>query len=119
MRLYSAHWKTLGISLSGLVLLGLAACDQQQERTQRAQDLGQAVLDQMFGTETPSQTRQLENVPVEARAMSGTIQAQSVPVLADPAARRYAIGSIVAKPRDLAPAIAMADVLAEPELADR
>ena len=118
MTSYRAHWKTVGFGLSGLVLIGLSACDRQSERVGNAKNLGQAVLDQISGNETPNQTNRLDAVPIEARAMAGKIQAESLPVIADSTARRYAIGSIVAKPRDLPPAIAMADVAAEPALVD-
>lgn len=111
------HLKAAALGLSGLALIGLAACDRQSERIERAQDLGEAVLGQLGG-ESVSQAKRLDKVPLEARAMAGSIQAQPEIAAVDGEPRRFVIGSIVAKPRDLAPTIAMAEVMAEPELAD-
>ena len=118
MTSYRAHLKAIGFGLSGIALLGLSACDRRSERVERVQKLGQAVLDQVLGGEAPKQVNRLDDVPLEARAMAGTIQAQVAAVTDDGAPRRYVIGSIVAKPRDLAPTIAMAEVMADPELVD-
>ncbi len=119
MAFSQTHWKTVLLGVSGLAILGLVSCGKQQERIERAQNLGQAVLDQVLGGGSDTSASSLENVPVEARAMAGTLQAQSVVAQLEPAERRYVIGSIVAKPRDLAPPIALASVMAEPELIDQ
>lgn len=118
MASYSKHLKLFGLGLSGLALLGLSACDNRQERIDSARNLGQAVIDQLLGNETVDSAQRLESVPVEARAMAGEIQAIVAAAPVDMNERRYAIGSIVAKPRDLEPMIAMADVMESPELAD-
>ncbi|MEM8616191.1 MAG: S8 family peptidase [Pseudomonadota bacterium] len=107
-----------GSTLLALMGLGLSGCDQRAERLERAGALGEAVIDQVLGSEgsPPSQTSQLEQVPLEARAMAGTLQAKS----ADPARTpqlRYVVGAIVAKPKDLPPPVAIAAVMAEPQLA--
>lgn len=108
------------LCLSGIAVaaLGLSACDQREERLQRAQELGGAVLDQITGNETGDTARNLRDVPIEARAMAGTMASPVENDAAPAPASRYVIGSIVAKPRDLPPPIAMASVMAEPELAD-
>lgn len=118
MASYSKHIKLFGLGLSGLALLGLSACDNRQERIDSARNLGQAVIDQLLSNETVDSAQRLESVPVEARAMAGEIQAIVAAAPIDMNERRYAIGSIVAKPRDLEPMIAMADVMESPELAD-
>ena len=118
MASYSKHLKLFGLGLSGLALLGLSACDNRQERIDSARNLGQAVIDQLLSNETVDSAQRLESVPVEARAMAGEIQAIVAAAPIDMNERRYAIGSIVAKPRDLEPMIAMADVMESPELAD-
>ncbi len=118
MTSHHTRLKAITLGLSGLALLGLAACDRQSERTERAQKLGGAVLDQILGEGDGAATKRLDNVPLEARAMAGSILAQAEISEPEGEPRRFVIGSIVAKPRDLAPTIAMAQVMAEPELAD-
>ena len=110
--------KRRGSAFSLLACLGLSACDRQQERADRAQGLGHAVLDQIFGEEAGRPGTRLENVPGDARAMAGTIQSVSEMRITEPASRRYVIGSIVAKPRDLPPPIVMAQIMAQPQLVD-
>ncbi len=105
------------VAASGAILLGLAACDRQEERVERVQELGGAVLDQLAGKQVAvPQGKKLDEYPVEARAMAGSIQPLSLPELPDTTTRRYVIGSIVAKPRDLPPPIEVASVMAEPDL---
>lgn len=105
--------------VSGILLLGLAACDRQEERVERVQELGGAVLDQLAGKDvTGDAAPRLEDYDLNARAMAGSIQQLSLPDLPDTTARRYVIGSLVAKPRDLPPPIEVASVMAEPELID-
>lgn len=108
--------RVFALGCSALALVGLSACDQREERTQRAQDLGGAVWDQLTGADVPT-ANNLADVPIEARAMAGRLEAASS-IEEPPVAARYLIGSIVAKPRDLPPPIAMASVMAEPELVD-
>ncbi len=111
-------WKSVTLGLSGLILLGLSACDQRQDRIERAQALGEAVVDQLLGQPPTAQVRNIEKAPVKARALAGELLSPNEIVPVDMSERRYAIGSIVAKPRDLAPTIALAEVMAEPELVD-
>ncbi|MEN0002126.1 MAG: S8 family peptidase [Pseudomonadota bacterium] len=107
------------LSVCGVFALTLAACDRQQERADRANGLAWSVIDQIMGKDpAPTEPDRLGSVPVEARAMAGTIQPQSVQPPAARVANRFVIGSIVAKPRDLPPPVAMASVMAEPELAE-
>ena len=109
-------FRMFALGFSAFALLGLSACDKRKERTQRAQDLGSAVWDQLTGADTQT-TNSLADVPIEARAMAGRLEVASNRE-EPPVEARYLIGSIVAKPRDLPPPIAMASVMAEPELVD-
>ncbi|MEO0548699.1 MAG: S8 family peptidase [Pseudomonadota bacterium] len=116
----TTRFNTFRLSLCGLFAVTLAACDQQQERADRASGLAWSVIDQLLGNESETAAEdRLRTVSVEDRAMAGMIQPQSVeaPTSGRPA-NRFVIGSIVAKPRDLPPPVAMASVMAEPELAD-
>jgi serine protease len=110
-------FRLFALGCSTAALLGLTGCDQREDRIERAQDLGGAVLDQLTGVETAS-VNKLQDVPIEARAMAGRLEAASSGAEEPPVAARYVIGSIVAKPRDLPPPIAMASVMAEPQLVD-
>ncbi|MDJ0921813.1 MAG: S8 family serine peptidase [Henriciella sp.] len=113
------RYQAFQLTVCGLLALTLTACDRQQERADRANGLISSVINQILGNEVDSAPDQLEAVPVEARAMSGTIQPQSVQVPPqERAASRFVIGSIVAKPRDLPPPVAMASVKADPTLAE-
>lgn len=111
------YLRTIGLALASSALFALSACDQQQERVDRAQDLSQAVIDQVLGNETAPDSN-LDRVPLDARAFARKTPAATVSTQTDANPRRFVIGSIVAKPRDLAPTIAMAQVMAEPMLAD-
>ena len=105
-------------ALGGLIILGLAACDQREERINRAQDLGQAVYKQLNGeTTAPTGQQRLAAVSVEARAFAGELQSSTPSPAAANQAPRFVIGSIVAKPRNLPPPIHVAAVVAEPETA--
>ena len=103
-------------------LLALSACDQQDTRLERARDLADATLDQLSGRTIVEQdgTPALESADVMDRAIAGTLRndmnfetASEQPM--------FAIGSIIAKPKDIPPAEPMAletedDVfLADPE----
>jgi len=114
----TTRFNTFRLSLCGLFAVTLAACDQQQERADRASGLAWSVIDQLLGNESETAAEdRLRAVDVEDRAMAGMIQPQSVDAPAgDRPANRFVIGSIVAKPRDLPPPVAMASVMAEPEL---
>ncbi|MEM1036898.1 MAG: S8 family peptidase [Pseudomonadota bacterium] len=101
-----------------LASTGLTACDQREERLNRAGDLSRAVLDQVTGADTPNDPKEaMRKAPQEARAFQGQMQPTFLPDLPDASQRRFVIGSIVAKPRDLPPPVAMAEIMATPELA--
>ena len=112
----TAIWvKRVALTASALTLIGLAACDRQQERLDRAGALGDAVLGQLGGEDvTQSDSARYAAVPIEARAF-----AASVPEQVDTGAERprFVIGSIVAKPAALPPSIELSEVMAEPEMA--
>ncbi|MEM7327861.1 MAG: S8 family peptidase [Pseudomonadota bacterium] len=114
-----ANWiKRSALTASVVALLGLTACDRQQERLDRVGELGEAVLGQLGGEDVSSdnQRDKYRAVSVEARAFSGTLLDRTVAVSDDAAAPRFVIGSIVAKPTALPPAIDIAAVMAEPEM---
>ncbi|MEM9055643.1 MAG: S8 family serine peptidase, partial [Pseudomonadota bacterium] len=113
-----AKWlKGLGLTASAVALIGLTGCDRQEERLERVSDLGGAVLDQLTGNDSRAEEREkLAAVSQDARAFAGTILERSVPVSDDESAPRFVIGSIVAKPAELPPAVEMASVMANPRM---
>lgn len=115
----TAIWvKRAALGASALTLIGLTACDQQQERLDRIGDLSDAVLGQLGGEDVTNNNReQYESVGVEARAFSGSIIERAVAVTEDEASPRFIIGSIVAKPAELPPAVEMSAIMATPEMA--
>lgn len=112
----TAIWvKRVALTASALTLIGLAACDRQQERLDRAGALGDAVLGQLGGEDvTQSDSARYAAVPIEARAFAASIPEQAESGAARP---RFVIGSIVAKPAALPPSIELSEVMAEPEMA--
>ncbi|MEO0451626.1 MAG: S8 family peptidase [Pseudomonadota bacterium] len=109
--------KRAALTASALTLIGMAACDRQQERVDRLGELGDAVLGQLSGEDVTNTDRQrLAAVPVESRALSGTILERAVAVSDEEAAPRFIIGSIVAKPAALPASVEMAQVMAQPEM---
>jgi serine protease len=115
----TAIWvKRAALGASALTLIGLTACDQQQERLDRIGDLSDAVLGQLGGEDvTNSNREQYESVSVEARAFAGTIVERAIAVTEDEASPRFIIGSIVAKPTELPPTVEMSALMATPEMA--
>ncbi|MEM9179249.1 MAG: S8 family peptidase [Pseudomonadota bacterium] len=114
-----ANWVKPGtLAVSALVLIGLTACDRQQERLDRVSELGDAVLGQLSGEDVSGDSTRdkYRSVSVEARAFAGTILDRTVAVSEEEAAPRFVIGSIVAKPAALPPAVDIAAVMAEPEM---
>ncbi|MEM6556220.1 MAG: S8 family peptidase [Pseudomonadota bacterium] len=114
-----ANWiKPGALAASALVLIGLTACDRQQERLDRVGELGDAVLGQLSGEDVSSDNTRdkYRSVSVEARAFAGTILDRTVAISEEDAAPRFVIGSIVAKPAALPPAVDIAAVMAEPEM---
>ncbi|MEM7638331.1 MAG: S8 family peptidase [Pseudomonadota bacterium] len=114
-----ANWVKPGaLAVSAFVLTGLTACDRQQERLDRVSELGDAVLGQLSGEDVSGDSTRdkYRSVSVEARAFAGTILDRTVAVSEEEAAPRFVIGSIVAKPAALPPAVDIAAVMAEPEM---
>lgn len=108
--------------LGAAALIGLAACDQTDERLQRAQEVAEAAIDQVSGGDAGSQPAGptlMSDVPVEARAFAGAMLEPTVNVQMVEPRSRFAVGSIIAKPRDLPPLPSPAEALAiqQPELA--
>ncbi len=115
----TAKWvKTAALTASAMTLIGLAACDRQDERMERIGELGDAVIGQLGGEDvTDNEKTRYAAVPVEARAFAGTIlERASTSSEEDPAAR-FVIGSIVAKPAALPASVEFSAVMAEPEVA--
>lgn len=100
----------------------LAACDRTEERIDRAREVTEAAIDQVAGNgEAAPEGTDMESVPLEARAFAGSIQTEPMIVNTENAPRsRFAIGSIIAKPRDLPqlPTPTEALVMQRPELAE-
>ncbi|MEE2878692.1 MAG: hypothetical protein VX593_06780, partial [Pseudomonadota bacterium] len=112
--------KKLAVAIAGLgICLGLSACDRTDERMERLQDIGQGVMDQLGGEGAPVTARDaLQSAPVQARALAGKIL-ESSPVLPGASApRKFVVGSIVAKPRDMPEAETVARALQSPTMAD-
>ncbi|MEM6901551.1 MAG: S8 family serine peptidase [Pseudomonadota bacterium] len=106
MKVESSRKRRRCIEAAGLIALGLilAACDRQDERAERANTLVEAALDQLSNNR-PSAPRgaPLERLAVEERAIAGISSSRSA--ANDTAAvrpARFAIGSIIAKPRQIA-----------------
>lgn len=114
-----AKWlQRLGLTASALALLGLGACDRQQERLDRVSDLTGSVLDQLTGNESEDSDRdRLAKVPVEARAFAGELRSAQETSDDSDVAAQFVIGAIVAKPAELPPSVTMAEVMAAPQMA--
>ena len=117
-RLTRSH---LGVAAVVVGLLGLSACDRTDERIDRAQVLGEAALEQITGADASNDGgSDMASVSTEARAFAGTIIDQPlVEVASTRPQSRFAIGSIIAKPRDLPPLPSPSEalVMQRPELA--
>lgn len=115
----TAKWvKHAALTATALTLIGLGACDRQQERIDRAGNLGEAVLGQLGGEDvTNSESARYAAVPVEARAFAGTILERSTTNARGDERARFVIGSIVAKPAALPESVELSAVMAEPEMA--
>ena len=90
----------VGSALAGLLLL--TACDQQSERLERAQELADATLDQISGRKVvePKPKSAMDAAKVEDRAIAGSIQ-NDLAFQTAGAEPLFAIGSIIAKPKDI------------------
>ena len=99
----------LGVALTSLLLV--TACDRQGERLERAREIAEASIKQISGetvvdkAETPDPMR---SVPIEARAIAGKVVSDITGRPTDKPA--FALLSVVAKPADIAPAEAMAEI---------
>lgn len=93
-------------ALAGAVLL--AGCDQIAERAGRAKVLADTSAGQISGeTVVDPSARNLETAATADRALAGTVMAEFV--IDEDERPLFAIGSIIAKPIDIAPPAAMAD----------
>ncbi|MEM7493925.1 MAG: S8 family peptidase [Pseudomonadota bacterium] len=88
-----------------VALIGLTACDQRAERLERASDLSSAVFDQLTGRDVGSANPKeaMQSLAVDARAFQGQMQPTFFPDLPETSQSRFIMGSIIAKPKDLAP----------------
>ncbi|MEL6284727.1 MAG: S8 family peptidase [Pseudomonadota bacterium] len=104
--------------IAGFAVFATAGCDQRPERVERAQTAIGAAIDQALGNGPPPNP--MADVAVEDRAYAArtaplqTVQPDYVPV------SRFAIGSIIAKPKDLPPLPSpeQALMMQAPEIAD-
>lgn len=93
------------IALLGSLALALAACDRREERVERAETVIEAAWEQVNGRDPRRVGPQdgpapLASVPVEDRALAGTVQNRMVVARASESPR-FAIGSVIAKPKNL------------------
>lgn len=78
--------------------IGLTACDQREERQERASSLFDAVIEQLEASENPEPvSRLIAAAPLE-RAVAGALSDEAIVRIASEN-RRIAVGSIIAKPR--------------------
>ncbi len=101
-KIFPGQW----LSVVGAVALafGLSACDRTDERVERAGGVVGAAIDQVAGIEGDQASgASMDNVPLEARAFAGGTLVQADAVATDQPRALFAIGSIIAKPRDLPP----------------
>ncbi|MFN3912436.1 S8 family peptidase [Hyphomonas sp.] len=92
-------------ALAGTVLL--AGCDQVGDRIDRAKEIAETSAGQISGETVVDQTaRNLETASVEDRALAGTVMVEFV--IDDEERPLFAIGSIIAKPKDIADTVSLA-----------
>lgn len=106
--------KTTQIAIGAAMasLLVLSACDQQGTRLERARELADATLDQISGRAVvePDADKTLMTASVMDRAIAGTlINDMAVQVTGERS--MFAIGSIIAKPKNIQPASVDEDAL--------
>lgn len=96
-----AHRPVLRPLLGGIAAAALlAACDQVDLRLDRAKDIADASAGQISGeTVVDPSARNLNAASVDDRALAGTVMAEFV--IDDEERPMFAIGSIIAKPRDI------------------
>lgn len=88
------HITVLGLAIASL---GLAGCDQQEERKDRASTLYDSVIAQLENPNGP-QVSALESATPEERALAGALT-QTARAQIETERKRIAVGSIIAKPR--------------------
>ncbi|MEM9739745.1 MAG: S8 family serine peptidase [Pseudomonadota bacterium] len=82
----------------------LVACDQTDERIERAGAVVEAAIGQVSGEQAPAPSgTDMASVPLDARAFAGGELVQAEVFSQDQPQALFAIGSIIAKPRDLPP----------------
>ncbi len=97
------RWLVMSALASGVMLTG---CDQIGDRANRAKDIAETSADQISGeTVVDESLRNLEAASMADRALAGTVMAEFV--VDDEERPMFAIGSIIAKPIDIAPTAAM------------
>ncbi len=93
--------------LTGLVgaLVLLAGCDVVKDRAERAGEVTQAAVEQVAGSQAgDAGPTRMEDVAVDARAFAGQIVAQpEIQARMSAAPSRFAIGSIICKPKEMPP----------------
>ncbi len=98
-----------GAALTSLLLV--SACDRQGERLERAREIADASLKQISGetvVEQANKTDPMRSVPVEARAIAGKVISD---ISGKPTNKpAFAVLSVIAKPADIPPAEAMAEI---------
>ncbi len=100
----------MGIALGSLVLL--TSCDQRDDRVDRAKNLADAAMDQISGrtiVESDPETS-LQTASIADRSVSGTLRNDLGTEMYDNRAK-FAIGSIIAKPKDIAPELSLEEEL--------
>lgn len=121
MGIHRLKHRTVGFAVLAMGLFGLTACDQTDERLDRAVQLGEAALEQVSGSSSgDDRGTDLASVSTEARAFAGQMMDEPlVQATSERAQSRFAIGSIIAKPRDLPPLPSPTEalVMQRPELA--
>lgn len=98
-----------GAALTSLLLV--SACDRQGERLERAREIADASLKQISGetvVEQANKTDPMRSVPVEARAIAAKVISD---ISGKPTNKpAFAVLSVIAKPADIPPAEAMAEI---------
>lgn len=99
---YKTRWKRISLAALAGGLLGLVACDRQDERVGNFEDIIGAAVEQVAGGGADGDDgTSMADVPVDARAFAAPARTQD-PQMASQRPR-FAIGSIIAKPRDVPP----------------
>lgn len=78
--------------------LGLAACDQQDTRKQRASTLFDGVIAQLEESENPNSVSALDRATPQERAVAGALS-NAARARIETERKRVAVGSIIVKPR--------------------